>query len=166
MKTLYVMRHAKSSWKDTRLTDFQRPLNKRGQRDLLEMGRRLKKRAIQPDRIISSDARRAMDTAVPIVEMLGLDPAVIRPESGLYDATADQILDIVKHLDDRWQRVMLFGHNPGFTDFANLFLPQPIGNLPTAGIVELRFAVPTWRDTDRQQVLFSDLDFPKTSADL
>jgi phosphohistidine phosphatase len=161
MKTLYVMRHAKSSWKDTRIEDHQRPLNPRGKRNVKDMGGRFKARGMRLDHIVSSDARRTMDTADALVDILGLDPAVVRPEPGLYAATESQITDIVKQLDDRWHRVMIVGHNPGLTQFANRVYPQSISNLPTAGVVELHFDVHAWRDIDRRLVVLSDLDYPK-----
>jgi phosphohistidine phosphatase len=161
MKTLYLLRHAKSSWKDPHLSDHQRPLNKRGKRDVPEMAGRLKARAVRPDLVISSDARRALDTAIPLVEGLGLDPSLIRREPELYHATQGSILDIVRALEDRWQRVMIVGHNPGLNDFVNRYDPRPIDNLPTAGIVELRFDIRRWRRIDRCRLIFSDFDFPK-----
>jgi phosphohistidine phosphatase len=164
MKTLFIIRHAKSSWKKPKLSDHQRPLNKRGKRNVVDMGGRLKDRAIRPDLIISSDARRAMDTAMAIIAKLGISPVILREEPALYLASAMQILDIAQNLDDRWQQVMIFGHNPGLTEFVNFFYPQPIANLPTAGVVELRFNVKTWRDIDRQNVMFSDFDFPKKTS--
>lgn len=164
MKTLYLMRHAKSSWKDPRLKDHQRPLNKRGKRAAADMGARFKARGLRPDLLLSSDARRALDTARAICRALDMPPSEIQAEPGLYLATPERILSIVHGLDDRWQRVMLFGHNPGFTDVANLFYPQPIANLPTAGMVELVFDIRHWQDIDRQRLVGSSFDFPKNKS--
>jgi phosphohistidine phosphatase len=165
MKSLYVMRHAKSSWKDPGIGDHQRPLNKRGRRNVGDMGGRLKDRDIRLDSIISSDAKRAMDTAVGVCRLMGLDPAIIRADPDLYHAEAGRIVDIVSRLDERWQRVMVVGHNPGLTEFAGLFYPRPIGNLPTAGVVALHFEIHTWRDIDRGHVVAGDFDFPKKGLD-
>ncbi|WP_419661132.1 SixA: phosphohistidine phosphatase [Desulfosarcina variabilis str. Montpellier] len=161
MKTLYILRHAKSSWKDPSLSDHQRPLNKRGKRNVPDMGARLKARRIKPDLIISSDARRALDTAVPIARMIGVDPTTIRHQPALYHATQAQILKLVKGLDDRFRQVMVVGHNPGLTDLANRFLSQTISNLPTAGIVELQFDVDAWQAIDSIHLVHSSEDFPK-----
>lgn len=161
MKILYIMRHAKSSWKDPILDDHRRPLKKRGQRDAVEMGRRLSARAVRPDCIFSSDARRAMDTAVAVTRALGIDPDQIRPRPELYHATADALRHFVRHLSDRWTRVMLFGHNPTLTDFVNPFLDSPMANLPTAGLVQLDFDCPAWQDVDPRNVTGRYIDFPK-----
>lgn len=161
MKSLYVMRHAKSSWKDPHLHDHQRPLNKRGQRNAVEMGQRLKTRGVRPDLLLSSDARRAMDTAAAVAGCLEMDAAAIRPEPALYEASADSILRVVTALNDRWERVMIFGHNPGFTEFTNRFYSHPLDNLPTAGIVELSFDVCRWREVDPLHLVAICLDMPK-----
>lgn len=161
MKTLYLMRHAKSSWKDLDLVDHQRPLNKRGKKDAPEMGRRLKARDVQLDIIVSSDARRAVDTAAAVANVFGLPPKMIRQTTDFYSASANEILDAVHHFKDKWKRVMIIGHNPGFTELAHRFYPHPIANIPTAGVVELRFKVPSWRHIDRNHLEFSSFDFPK-----
>ncbi len=161
MKTLYLLRHAKSSWKDPGLSDHERPLNKRGKRDVPEMGKRLKSRGVLPDLILSSDARRALDTALPIAEMMGAPADAIRRKAGLYHASDSSILELIKGLNDRWGQVMVAGHNPGLTDLANNFLPDFLPNLPTAGVVELCFDVDTWRDIDALRLVRHEVDFPK-----
>lgn len=161
MKTLYIMRHAKSSWKDPGLADHQRPLNKRGKRDVQVMGGRLKARAMRPDLIVCSDARRALDTAIPIAEMLGLDRSSIRRESDLYNASESRILKMVKGLDAGWPQVMIVGHNPGLNEFINRFLPSPIPHLPTAGIVALSFEIDAWQEIDPLRLVHGSFDFPK-----
>lgn len=161
MKILYLMRHAKSSWKEAGLEDHQRPLNKRGKRNVSLMGNRLRARSISLDRIVTSNARRALETALPIGDSLGLDSAAIQRESWLYHASQDRIIAIVRTLKDHWQQVMIVGHNPGLQDTANLFLTPPIPKLPTAGIVTLGFEIDTWQEIDRKQLVYSDFDFPK-----
>jgi phosphohistidine phosphatase len=159
-----MVRHAKSSWKDPDLADHQRPLNKRGKKAAPEMGRRLRKRGGLPDMIVSSDARRAVDTAVSMAEMLGLSPQAIRQTPELYHGTPDRILAVVHQLDDQWERVMLVGHNPGFTEMVNRFTPAPIANIPTAGVVELRFNTRSWRNICRDNLESSWFDFPKNKS--
>jgi phosphohistidine phosphatase len=161
MKILYIMRHAKSSWKDASLDDHRRPLKKRGKRDSKEMGRRLAARAIAPDYIMSSDARRAMDTATAIVAALGIPADRIHRQPALYHVTASELQQLIHDLPDRYARVMLFGHNPTLTDFVNAFLDPPIPNLPTCGIVELHFACEAWREIDTGCVSRRHVDFPK-----
>lgn len=159
-----MVRHAKSSWKDPRLEDHQRPLNKRGKKAAPKMARRLKKRGLHPDAIVSSDARRAMDTAAAMADVLDLPGKTIRPNPELYHASAEEILAVVRCFEDDWQQVMVVGHNPGFTDLANLFYPSLIANVPTAGVVELQFNATSWQKIDRQNLKFSDFDFPKNTS--
>ncbi len=161
MKTLYVMRHAKSSWKEPDLQDHQRPLNRRGKRDLSLMGRHLQAMAVPPDLVVTSDARRALDTAIPIAGMLGVDPSAIRREAGLYHATDAWILALVKSLEADCRVVMIVGHNPGLNDFVNRFLDPPLRNLPTAGIVSLAFAIALWPEIDPRRLAHSSFDRPK-----
>jgi phosphohistidine phosphatase len=161
MKTLLIVRHAKSSWKEPGLIDHQRPLNKRGKKAAPEMGKRLRKRGIRPDIIISSDAKRAIDTAVSMAERLGLSPKLIRQNPAFYHSTPDRILDVVHQFEDKWEQVMLVGHNPGFTELANRFYPHTIANMPTAGVVELRFKTGSWQRIGRDNLDFSSFDFPK-----
>jgi phosphohistidine phosphatase len=163
MKTLLIVRHAKSSWKDAALSDHQRPLNKRGRKAAPEMGRRLKARGVRLDVIVSSDARRAMDTATALADRLGVAASRIRSVSELYHASAAQILEMVGQFDDRWASVMLVGHNPVLTELANRFYPEHIPNLPTAGVVELRFDTSSWRRIQRANLHGSSFDFPKNS---
>jgi phosphohistidine phosphatase len=161
MKILYLMRHAKSSWKDPDLSDHRRPLNKRGKKNAPEMGRRLKKQGAIPDVIVSSDARRALDTAAAVAAILDLPADAIHQDDALYHASPDRILDIIQHFTDKWKRVMVVGHNPGFTELANRFVVHPIANMPTAGIVELRFDVRAWRHIGPHNLTFSCFDYPK-----
>jgi len=161
MKILLMVRHAKSSWKDPDLADHQRPLNKRGKKDAPKMGGRLQKRGVRPDIIVSSDARRAMDTAVAMAEKLGLAPKAIRQTPELYHGAPDRILAVVHQFEDGWKQVMVVGHNPGLTEMANRFTPRPIANIPTAGVVELRFNTRSWRNISRDNLAFSSFDFPK-----
>ena len=161
MKTLVLVRHAKSSWKNPRLDDHHRPLNKRGKKAAPEMARRMKKRGLRPDAIVSSDARRAMDRATAMTAVLGLPVAVIQPASDLYGASSEKIVAVIRRFPDDWQQVMVVGHNPGFTELANLFYPDRITNVPTAGVVELTFDVASWRDIHRHNLASSHYDYPK-----
>jgi len=161
MKTLLLVRHAKSSWKEPRLTDHQRPLNKRGKQAAPEMGRRLKKRGVKPDAIVSSDARRALDTAILIADALNLSQDFIHEAPDLYHAGPDRILKLIHQFTDTWHMAMVVGHNPGFTELADRFYPSPIVNVPTAGIVEFCFKTPSWTRIGRDNLETSAFDFPK-----
>jgi phosphohistidine phosphatase len=161
MKILYLMRHAKSSWKDSELEDHQRPLNKRGKRNVPIMGKRLKARSVHLDRIVTSNARRALDTAIPIGNLLGLNSSDIRQEPLLYLASQKQIMELVRGFKANWRQVMIVGHNPGMHDVANFFYTPPISKLPTAGIVTLGFEIDKWHEIGRRRLIFSDFDYPK-----
>lgn len=163
MKTLYLMRHAKSSWKDPHLEDHERPLNKRGKRDVPVMGKRLKALDIKLDRIFHSDARRAVDTAIPIGEWIGLLPSAVLSEPHLYHSQQDSILDFVRGLEDGWEQVMIIGHNPGLHDIANRFIVPALTKLPTSGIVTLVFDIGSWRKIDPGKLFYSYFDFPKNA---
>jgi phosphohistidine phosphatase len=161
MKTLYIVRHAKSSWTDPYLIDHQRPLNRRGQKAAPEMARRLKKRGVRPDAIVSSDALRALETATAMAGILGLPGKAVHKNPAVYNATCDEIVEIVRRFKDDWKTVMVVGHNPTLTELANQFYPHLIENIPTAGIVELRFNVPSWKHIHRDHVDSGAFDFPK-----
>jgi len=148
MKTLLILRHAKSSWKDTHLIDHQRPLNKRGKKAAPEMARRLLKRGVRPDVIVSSDARRAMETAVSMAEILGVSPKAIRQNPDLYHGAPDRILDVVHRFNDQWKQVMVVGHNPGLEAFLQIANGK-VESLPTASIAYLTAPVDNWNKLDK-----------------
>ncbi|MFH1984336.1 MAG: histidine phosphatase family protein [Pseudomonadota bacterium] len=164
MKTLLLMRHAKSSWKAPHLIDHQRPLNKRGKMAAPEMARRLKKKGVALDAIISSDARRAMDTAAAVAKTLGMPLNAIRPNTALYHAAPDRLLDTVHRFEDSWHQVLLVGHNPGVTELVKGLYPEPIANVPTAGIVSLTFEATSWRQIGRDRLVSSSFDYPKNKS--
>ena len=134
MKTLVLLRHAKSSWKDPYLSDHDRPLNKRGKKDAPEMARRYIQQFPVPDLLISSTARRTMDTAKLFCEVLGLSPDQSESDRDLYHADAFAMLQIIGGLDNTLNTVFLVGHNPGMTVLANILQPGLTENLPTCGI--------------------------------
>jgi phosphohistidine phosphatase len=135
MKTLTLVRHAKSSWKDTSLADRDRPLSKRGERDAPEMGRRIVAAGIRPSLIVSSPAVRAWTTARIIADAIGYPREFLQRDKTLYLASVNGILDVIVAQDPGFNSLMLVGHNPGFTDFANYLVPGLTNNLPTAGVV-------------------------------
>ena len=161
MKVLVLVRHAKSSWKDPTLDDRERPLNKRGERDAPEMGARLARRKHRPDLIVSSPAVRALQTARIIANKLGYARKEIVVEERLYGAGVVELLDVIRNADESVATLMLFGHNPGLTELANHLGPREIPNLPTCGVLYLRFETDTWSVVGYgrgDEVLF---EFPK-----
>ena len=165
MKYLYLVRHAKSSWDFPELTDFDRPLNKRGKRNAPEMGLRLAARDLKPDAIISSPANRALTTARVIAEQLEFPLENIFEEHEVYHATCSKLVELICAFPDDKKCVMLVGHNPGFTDLAN-FLKEPdyyIGNVPTCGVVAIEFTLNHWSEVNKHCGRMLFFDYPKKS---
>ena len=161
MKTLTLLRHAKSSWDDPHLADFDRPLNPRGRSDAPEMGRRLKARGHLPDLIVSSPARRALATARMVAREIGIPEERIIEEPGLYHAGAERILRTVTSLESHARHLMLVGHNPGFNDLANRLSDARIDNLPTAAVFQVEFDADDWSEVVAGQGRFILFDTPK-----
>ena len=162
MKTLYLLRHAKSSWSFDDLSDHDRPLNGRGRDDAPRMGKALHERAILPDVVLASSAVRALSTAVLVTRELGYPHDKIRVEPGIYQADVATLLGLVHGLPDAAASALLVGHNPTFTDLANELSPaSPIQEMPTAGVVCLRFAVEHWAEVARANAEFYFFDYPK-----
>lgn len=162
MKELIIVRHAKSSWRDSGLDDRERPLNKRGERDAPEMGARLARRKDRPDLIVSSPAVRALATARIIARKLDYARKDIVLIERLYGAGLDELLDVIRKADESVATLLLFGHNPGLTQLANHLGPREIPNLPTCGVLHLRFDAAIWAVVGfarGEEVLF---DFPKS----
>lgn len=161
MKFLTLIRHAKSSWKDPTLRDFDRPLNKRGHRNAPFMGQLLHEKGIQFEQIYSSPARRAVDTARYICAEIDYDLDKIETESGLYDADAEDLRHFINALDDDLSKVAIVGHNPALTDLTNSLSTNPIDNVPTSGIVLFQADINHWREIEKENVTLSAFEFPK-----
>ncbi len=161
MKTLYIIRHAKSSWDSSAKSDFDRPLNKRGLRDAPMMGRVLKQKSIKPDFIISSTAKRAKKTALIIAEQIGYKESDIIFDGDLYLASANEILEIIQNVSDKVDSLFVIAHNPGMTDFINHFSDTFIDNLPTAGIFSMEFDMDDWKDIKSNSAKNCFFDYPK-----
>lgn len=161
MLRLTLFRHGKSSWDDVDIDDFERPLAPRGLRDVPEMGRRLARLGNPPGLIISSPARRALSTARAIAREVGCREDRIVEESGLYLAAPQQILAILQRAAHAPEHILLVGHNPGFTDLANMLDEVRIDNMPTAAMLIVEFDVPRWADIVPAQARFIGFDFPK-----
>ena len=161
MKTLTLVRHAKSSWKDGDLSDRERPLNERGERDAPLMGKRIVAAGIRPSLIIASPAVRAWTTAKIIAEEIGYPREFLQREKTLYLASLDHILDILVAQDADFNNVMLVGHNPGMTTFANYLSPGVTDNLPTAGVVSVGFEQEDWNLYAAPKTELLAYDYPK-----
>lgn len=159
MKILILMRHAKSSWKHA-LPDAERPLTARGKRDAPRMAKRLAKRTGRPDLLVSSPAKRALDTAKLVAKQLGYKQKHIVVDARLYESSARRLLTVVRALDDRGKSVMLFGHNPGLAEFAH-GLSSEIDRMPTAAVARLCFDARSWSEVGKVPPSQVSLDYPK-----
>ena len=161
MKTLYLVRHAKSSWKFPELDDFERPLNKRGKKDAPAMGRFLKDKDIMPDIIISSPAVRASMTTRIISDILSYPLSRVKYSDKIYEADTTSLLKVVSRIDDKYNSTMLVGHNPGMTYFANMLASARIDNIPTCGIICAELDISSWQEILENCGTFKFFKFPK-----
>ena len=160
MKTLFLVRHAKSSRDDPSLPDRGRPLDDRGKQDAPMMGKRLARRDVKPDLLVSSPALRALTTAQLIAGELGYQRKNIVVDDRLYASSPDDLLAVIRALDKKLDRVMLFGHNPEFTDLAHR-LSSEIIDMPTCAVAEFSFDTKEWSDVGDVMPAKAALDFPK-----
>src|SRR5882762_1309950 len=164
MKKLYLVRHAKSSWADPDMDDFDRPLNDRGTNDAPRMARLLKEQKIVPDRMISSPAVRALSTCKAFAEVLKYDPGKIVTVPKLYHASAETWLNVLsslkEHKDDE-DITLVFGHNPGITEFTNELLNISIDDIPTCGIVSATLKIDSWTEIAWGCGKLDSFDYPK-----
>ena len=165
MKTLYLVRHAKSSWDNANQSDHDRPLNQRGERDAPRMGKRLRKRGDQPEVIISSSAVRALTTASILATALDYPTSDISIEERLYGAEPEDVLSIIGNLDDGIHCAMLVGHNPTFTALINALGRCDLDNVPTCGMAVLTFPIDSWKNMTTTQGTLVAFDFPKNHAE-
>ena len=161
MKTLYLLRHAKSSWSFDELSDQERPLNDRGRDDAPHMGQALAKRRICPDLVVSSPAVRAMSTAVLVARELQYPHDKIVVDPGIYGAEVEDLLAIIKGLPDATGSVLLVGHNPTITATANELSPSVLNEMPTAAVVCLKFQCDKWTDVSKANAEFYFYDYPR-----
>ncbi len=161
MKTLFLIRHAKSSWADVGMDDFDRPLNDRGKNNAPFMGKLLAKDKILPELMISSPAKRAITTARKIAEEISFPKNKIIEDKKIYEADVSTLLGIINHVDDNINSLFLFGHNPGFTDFLNYLTGENISNIPTCGIAEIRFDMYSWSEVSKESGKLVRFDYPK-----
>ena len=161
MKTLYLLRHAKSSWEDPELKDIERPLAARGTKDVPVMAARFQDRGKEVDCIISSSANRAKSTARLFAESIGYDVESIISNTELYFAGISMFLKTASHVNDSCASAMLVGHNPTITDFVNEMTNTDIENVPTCGLIELHLSIDSWADINTGGAILEDFDYPK-----
>lgn len=161
MKILTLVRHAKSNWNDSSVSDRERTLNARGERDAPIMGERITQHGIRPSLIISSPAVRAWSTAKIIAEKLGYPLEFLQREKDLYLASLNTLLETLLEQDNGFNNIMIVGHNPGLTEFANFLSPDLTNNLPTAGVVSVQLEQDDWNLLEQPQTELLTYDYPK-----
>ncbi|MFH1159800.1 MAG: histidine phosphatase family protein [bacterium] len=149
MKTLYLVRHAKSSWDHPGVSDFDRPLLEKGLRKSKQVIEYLRKKGIYPGLMISSPAVRAVETAKIFARGLGYPEEKIGIDRKIYDGYYDHILDIIYGTSNAIDSLMIFGHNPTITQLANLFLPLGIEDMPTSAVVGISFETTGWEEVPK-----------------
>jgi len=146
MKTLYLIRHAKSSWKHPELDDFDRPLNKRGERDAPRMGQFLVNKGIIPNIILSSPALRASRTTKIISEILSYPNNRVTYFDDIYEANVSSLFKILSTVKSKYNSTMMVGHNPGMTAMANALTNTRIDNIPTCGVFCSELDISSWQE--------------------
>jgi phosphohistidine phosphatase len=165
MKTIYLIRHAKSSWNEPDISDFERPLNERGRRDAPRMAEKLRHRGAALDHILSSTSKRALSTAEAFAREFDISIKKIRRLDELYLAPPDRYLTAIESLDDRFAQVAIVGHNEGITDFANALGVARIDNMPTCSVFAISVDVQRWRDFRSAPKEFLFFLYPKDPLD-
>ena len=165
MKTLLLIRHAKSDWNTPSLGDFDRPLNDRGKRDAPMMAHRLLDKKVKIDAFIASPAKRAKRTASIFAKEYKRDKDEIIFIEELYGAPAKAFYDVITKTNDKFDLIALFSHNPGITDFANSLTDARTDNIPTCGIFAVRIKCKHWRDFEEAQKEFWFVDYPKAGQE-
>ena len=162
MKTLLLVRHAKSSWDLAILNDFDRSLNERGKKDAPVMAQRLLDRKIDINTFVSSPAKRAKKTAELFCSIYKKDKEQIIFIPALYHASINTFFEVVTQLNDDYNCVAIFSHNPVITEFVNQLVENvTIDNMPTCGVFAVKTSIIKWKEfsTSKKELLF--FDYPK-----
>lgn len=163
MKTVYVIRHAKSSWGDFKLPDFERPLTDRGKSDASAMAKRLLSKKIKIEVFLTSPAKRAKKTCSLFYEAYGEKEDKLIIDS-LYLASAETFFKVINDLDNKYNHVAVFAHNPGITDFVNMLSRDVyIDEMPTCSIFAVEANIERWEDFKNSEKKYLFFDYPKQS---
>lgn len=160
MKNLYLIRHAKSDWNDESKSDFDRGLNKRGQRAISTMADALKEKMVMPDLILCSPAKRTKLTAKGLANEIKYNGKIDYIEK-LYMAEPLQVIRIIKEIPDKYNNVFIIGHNPEITELTDLMVEEYIDNVPTLGIVALHVPIKHWKKFKPEKTKFDFFIYPK-----
>lgn len=161
MKTLFLVRHAKSSHAKNGQRDIERPLNERGMKDAAMMAERLLLKKFSIDAFISSPAKRAFTTSNIFAKVFGIPKANIIIENILYEADSETFSELVKNIDDHFSGIALFSHNPGISYFVHSLTDKKIYGMPTCGVFGVEADIDSWKDFEQADKKFLYFDFPK-----
>ena len=161
MKTLILIRHAKSSWDNMGMDDIDRPLNERGKEDAPVMAKRLKDKKIDIDIFISSPAKRAHKTCKYFAKEYDLDKKDILLMDKLYGASVTAFLEVISKLNDKHKCAIIFSHNPGITEFANTLTTVHVDNMPTCSMFAVQANISHWSEFSKSEKDFLFFDYPK-----
>ena len=161
MKKIYLIRHAKSSWKDENVDDFERPLNSRGKRDVIFMGRRLKMFDVKPDLIYTSPAKRAEKTAKEIAREIDYEKKKIKTVDALYEGSYENYLELIHTTDDKYTSLFIIAHNPTITEVGERLSGAILSNIPTCAIVCISFDVESFKEIVEESGHILFFDYPK-----
>jgi len=164
MKRLTLIRHAKSHWDQPELSDFDRPLNKRGEQDAPLIGDRLAVRGLSPQLILSSPAKRAIDTARLIAQALTYPKKKILEEPGIYEANVDELVALLWQVAPKINDLMMVGHNPGLHQLTHYLTGQRLEKFPTCGVFSVEFDLEQWADIRPGSAQLDFFDYPKNTA--
>jgi phosphohistidine phosphatase len=161
MKTLLLVRHAKSSWDDPSLPDFERKLNDRGKSDAKMMAKKIKEKEIKIDLFVSSPAKRAKKTAKIFMKEFDAKEKNLLILPSLYEASVQNFYDAVESLDDKENTVTLFAHNPGITEFINSLQCSSVYEMPTCAVFAAKIKTKEWKNFREAEKEFLFFDYPK-----
>ena len=163
MKSIILIRHAKSSWNDASLSDFDRPLNERGKKDAPIMANRLFDNKVKIDVFVSSPAKRAARTARIFAKEYKMGKEDILFMTELYGAGEIEFFQVIEKLSDKYDNVAIFSHNPGLTDFANQLTDIRIDNISTCGVFAIKSMAKKWSEFGKAENKFWFFDYPKSA---
>ena len=164
MKTIYLVRHAKSSWNHPDLEDFERPLTKRGRKSAQFMGTILSELGAVPDLVISSPANRAAMTARLLAEQIRYPLEKIQYNEAIYLSNENVLFNLIKNMNDAVNQAMFIGHNPDLTELANSISDQRISNIPTCGVCCVDLKITSWKEMSEHSGKLRYFEFPRKHA--
>jgi len=164
-KQLLLVRHGKSDKENFNLKDFDRPLNHKGNKNSVAMAEKLLKKGVTAPLIVSSPALRALSTAKHFADVWNIPVEKIHTNLSIYEANTTALLQVVNGFSNNYQTIAVFGHNPGFTDFANYLSDADIYNIPTSGVVRIEFDLDDWAEISKHTGRLLLFDFPNNTEE-